>query len=336
MTFSHLPLRRLISALLSFIATAAAAEPSEIRVAQQFGLPYLPLVIAKHQRLIEKNAAAAGLKDLAVTWVRLGGGAAANDALLSGSADFAGAGIAPVLIIHDRTRANLDVRAVAGLDASSAYLNTINPAVKSLRDFGDKDRIAVPSIKVSIQAVWLQIAAEKLWGPGQEGRLDRLTVALPHPEATAALLSGKSEVTAHFATAPFSFRQLADPKVRKVTTSEEILGGPASNTFVFTTSKFRTANPKAYRAVFDAVREAQDLIARDPAAAARIFADEEQGGKNVEDVLKILADPATRYSLAPLNTYKIADFLARTGTLKAKPASWKDYTFPELHGLAGS
>lgn len=312
------------------------AEISELKIARQFGLPYLPLIVAKNRALIEKHARAAGLEGLKVTWARLGGGGAANDALVSGSVHLVSGGIAPLLLAYDRTRGNLDVRAVAGLDASPAYLNTINPTVKSIGDFGAKDRIAVPSVKVSIQAVWLQIAAEKLWGPGQHGRLDALTVALPHPDATSALLSGKSEITAHFATSPFSFRQLADPKVRRVTTSEEILGGPSSNTFLFGTSKFRDDNPKAYRAVVDGLREAHELIAKDPGEAARIFAEEEQGGKNVDDVRRILADPATRYSLAPLNTYRIADFLARVGTLKAKPGSWKDYTFPELHGLAGS
>ena len=65
--------------------------------------------------------------------------------------------------------------------------------------FSDKDRIAMPAVKVSIQAVTLQMAAEQEFGQGQHGRLDHLTVSMSHPDATAALLSGRSEVTGRLA-----------------------------------------------------------------------------------------------------------------------------------------
>src|ERR1700691_2821527 len=69
----------------------ASAEISEVRIAQQYGLTYLPLIVARNQQLIEKEAQAAGIKNLTVTWVRLGGGAAMSDALLTGSIEFASA-----------------------------------------------------------------------------------------------------------------------------------------------------------------------------------------------------------------------------------------------------
>jgi NitT/TauT family transport system substrate-binding protein len=319
---------------LASITTPARAEVSEVRIALQFGLPYLPLIVARNQKLIEKHAQALGVSALNVTWARLGGGSAANDAVLSGSVDFASAGIAPLLLLWDRTRGGLEVKAVAGLDASAAFLNSSNPAIKSIKDFTDKDRIAVPAVKVSIQAVWLQIAAEQAFGQGQHDRLDSFTVALAHPDATVALLSGKSEISAHFATAPFNYQQLADPKIHRVTTSDEILGGPSSNSFLFTTAKFRSANPKVYKAVFEAVRQAQDFIAKNPTEAARIFVAEEQSKLGAREIERILAEPTSRYSLSPLNTDKVASFLYRVGTLKNKPGSWRDYTFPELHSLA--
>ncbi len=324
--------------LAAFIGNTSSvhAEVSEVRLTQQFGLPYLPLVVARNQKLIEKNAEAQRLGALKVTWVRLGGGSVSNDALLSGSVDFVSAGLSPLLVIYDRTKGNLGVKAVAGLDSSAAFLNTTNANVKSIKDFGDKDRIALPAAKVSIQAVWIQIAAEQAFGVGQHGKLDPLTVTLPHPEAMVALLSGKSEITAHFAVAPFNYQQLNDARIRRITTSDEILGGPSSNTFLFTTSKFRGENPKVYKAVFDAVRQAHEFIARNPAEAAKIFVSEEQSSLSAEAVQKILAEPTNRYSLTPLNTMKIADFLTKIGTLKTKPTSWKEYTFPELHSLPGS
>ncbi len=46
--------------------------------------------------------------------------------------------------------------------------------------------------------------------------------------------------------------------------------------------------------------------------------------------------PATEYSTTPFNTMKFADHMSKVGTLKTKPASWKDYFFPESYALPGS
>ena len=51
---------------------------------------------------------------------------------------------------------------------------------------------------------------------------------------------------------------------------------------------------------------------------------------------KIVAGPQVRWTMTPENTMKYADFMAEVGTLKAKPESWKDYFFPEIHGEKGS
>lgn len=316
-------------------APARAQEAGEIRIVRQFGLTYLPLIVAKSEKLIEKRAAAQGLRDLRVTWIQVGGGAAANDALLSGSAEFVSAGLGPFLTAWDRTRGNLDVRGVAALDASAVFLNTNNPRVAKLEDFGDNDRIALPAVRVSHQAVLLQMAAEKIWGPGQHTRLDRLTVALAHPDASAALQSG-TEVTAHFGNAPFGFEQLKNPKIRRVLTSDDILDGPSTVTSLYTTGKFRAQNPKIYAAVLAALRDAQELIATNRARAADIYIAEE--GKTLDPAAlgAILADPLTRYNLSPVNTYKFADFMFRTGALRVRPDSWRDYYFPELHERPGS
>ncbi|MEL3888757.1 ABC transporter substrate-binding protein [Ferrovibrio sp. MS7] len=321
---------------LGLAAPAVRAETKEIRIAQQFGLAYLPLIIVKNQNLIEKHLTKHGLPPATVTWARLSGGTAANDALLTGSVDYVAAGIAPLLILWDKSRGNLDVRAIGGLDASSTFLNTNNPNVKTLRDFTDKDRIALPAVKSSIQAVMLQIAVEKEFGIGQHERLDKLTVTLPHPDATVALLGGKSEITGHFTTPPFNHQQLEQQGIRRVTSSYEIFGGPTTVTSVYATGKFRAANPKTFQAVFDAFKEGHELIARDPDAAAKIFIEEEKSKLGAEWVQKLLRDPTIKYTLTPQNTQKIADFLYRVGTVKNKPETWRDYFFADLHDQQGS
>src|SRR3954466_8971537 len=62
-------------------------------------------------------------------------------------------------------------------------LLTNKPTIKSIKDFGENDRIALPSIKVSIQAIVLAMGVEKAFGPGKWNALDNIEVAMAHPEA---------------------------------------------------------------------------------------------------------------------------------------------------------
>ncbi|KAF1023361.1 MAG: hypothetical protein GAK30_00564 [Paracidovorax wautersii] len=335
--------RRLLQGALTVLATSALwvaqpahAETGTVRIAKQFGLPYLPLIVAQDQGLIEKHAQALGVAPLQVEWVQLASGTGVTEALLAGAVDFTGGGIGPLLLLWDRTQGKLGVKAVAGLDGSTAFLTSNNPAVKTVADFTEKDRIALPGVKVSAQAQWLQLAASRIWGIENYTRLDHLTVSLPHPDATAALIGGKSEITANFAVAPFAYQQIASPNVHVVTTSDEILGGPATNTFLYGTTAFRNANPQVFKAVFEAVREAHQRIAADKAEAARAYVRVTQSKQTPEEILAILNNPAQRAVLAARGTYAQAEFLNRIGTLKTKPVSWKDYVFPELQALEGS
>jgi len=325
-----------VAVTLAFPAAPLRAEISEVRIAQQFGLTYLPLIVARSEKLIEKRAEAAGLSGLKVSWVRLGGGASMNEALLTGSVEFASAGLGPLLTLWDKTRGNLGVRGVIALDASAVFLNVNRPDLKTIADLKDTDRIGLPTVKISHQAILLQMAAEKAFGTAQFDRLDKLTVTLAHPDAYAALVSGKTEITGHFGNAPFIYQELEKPGIHKLLSSEDVIGGLGTVTSIFTTAKVRGDNPKVYRAVFDAMRDAQDLIEKDKARAARIYIEEEKGPLNAGEIQKLLELPSARYSSAPLNTEKFADFMVRTGALKTKPDSWRDYYFPELHELQGS
>src|SRR5690349_20591589 len=90
--------------------------------------------------LVEKHAKEAGLGNVTAAFTPLGSPSAVNDALLSGSAEFAAAGIPPFLILWDKTRKSADMRALAALNSQPAYLNTNKPDVKSLKDFTSSDR----------------------------------------------------------------------------------------------------------------------------------------------------------------------------------------------------
>jgi NitT/TauT family transport system substrate-binding protein len=43
-----------------------------------------------------------------------------------------------------------------------------------------------------------------------------------------------------------------------------------------------------------------------------------------------------QFTLVPNNTTKYSDFMYKVGSIKKKPASWKDLFFPEIHGVQGS
>ena len=319
---------------IALAAPALRAETSEIKVAQQYGIGYLPLMLMEEQKLIEKHARAAGI-DVRVGWARFAGGNVMNDALLSNSMQFASGGVAPFLTLWTRTKGNLDVKAVSAINSMPLFLNTRNPNVKTLKDFTEKDKIALPAVKVSIQAVTLQMAAEKAFGEGQHTKLDALTVSLAHPDAQVALLSGASEITAHFGSPPFQYQQLEKPGIRTVVNSYDVLGGPATFNVVWTTSKFRNENPKLYDAFVKALDEATALINSDKKAAAEAYLRISKDKDTVADILAMLNDPAIVYTTTPQNVMKYVDFMAKVGAIKVKPDSWKDLFFPNIHGAAG-
>ena len=263
-------LRGALVAVVALLALPLHAELAEIKVAQQYGISYLPLMLMEEQKLIEKHAKAAGV-DVKVGWAKFAGGNVMNDALLSSSLQFASGGVGPLVTLWARTRGNLDVKAVSAINSMPLYLNTRNPNVKTIKDFTEKDKIALPAVKVSIQAVTLQMAAEKAFGEGQQGKLDALTVSLSHPDAQVALLSGASEITAHFSSPPFQYQQLEKPGIHTVLSSYDVLGGPATFNVVWTTSKFRGENPKLYDAFVKALDEATAIINKDKKAAAEAY-----------------------------------------------------------------
>lgn len=318
------------------LSAPAGAEVTEVRLAQQFGVNYLPLIIMKKHRLIEKHAQATGLGAIKATWAQFGSGAAMNDALLSGNLDFASGGVGPLLKIWDRSIGQFDVKGVASLGSMPLYLTTINPSVTSIRDFTKKDKIALPAVRTSIQAIVLQMATAKTYGEANFGRLDDITVSMKHPDAMAAMLNRAGEISAHFANSPFQEQELQSAGVRKVLSSYEVLGGPSTLNSLYATAKFRDDNPKMYRAVLAALKEAIEIINRDKRAAAQTYVEEERSSLTPDFVYKILADPEFVVTSTPQGIMKYADFMHRVKAIKTRPASWKDVYFSEIHGESGN
>lgn len=319
----------------SLWSPGAEAQVKTVRLAKQFGISYLPLTIMEDKKLLEEQAQKLGV-EVKTEWLQLSAGSPMNEALISGNLDFASGGVGPLLTIWSRTRANLKVKGVAAINSMPIWLTTINPDVKTIKDFTEKDRIALPAVKVSIQAVTLQMAAEQAFGPGQHGRLDTLTVSMSHPDGMAAMMSGRSEVTGHFTSAPFQYQELADPRVRKVVDSYDVLGGPHTFNVVWASTRFRDENPKIVEAFVAALDEAVKFINQNRKEAAEIWVRAENSRMPAAEAERIIRLPENEWTMTPKKVMAYADFMSRNGLIPARPESWKDLFFPEVHGLPGS
>ena len=326
----------LLATALAFgiTATGAHAEGS-ISIAQQFGIGYLILDVVQDQKLIEKHGKAQGL-DIRVEWNQISGATAMNEALLAGSLDVVSAGVPPMLTLWDRTRGRQNVKAIASLGSLPNYLITNNPKVKTLKDLGEKDRIAVPAAGTGFQSRTLQIETARVFGKDDFKRFDNISVSLPHPEATAALLAGGSEINTHFSSAPFYYQALENRNVHKVLSSYDILGGPATFNVLYTTQKFHDENPKTYRAFYAALVEAAQIVKADKARAADTFIRVQKSKLSPDFVRRIVEDPENDFTISPYRTAVYADELHKLGVLKNRAASWKDYFFEEAYAQPGS
>src|ERR1051325_2561258 len=263
----------LVAVLATFcLVTQASAQTPEIRLAQQFSMGYLQLNVMEHEKLIEKHAAALGIPDAKVSWFKFNGPTAVNEALISGNVDIGSGGVPGLLVLWARTKGTpQEVRGISALSSQLFLLNTKDPNIKGIADFKDSDRIAVPAVKSSVQALTLQMAAAKAWGAKDFEKLDHLTVSMTPPDATVALLKGGAQITAAFSVPPFQNQQLEDPAVHTVLNSFDAMGGSHTFTAIWCSAKFRDGNPKMYQAFVAALKEATEILNKDKQKGANYW-----------------------------------------------------------------
>ena len=318
---------------LSVVGTASA-ETDTVKVAQQFGLLYVPLHVVMDQGLIQKHAKSMGLKVPNIKMFKISGGANINKALLAGTIDFGAHGVGPMLKLWGKSKGRY--KGAITIADMPLKLNSNDPSVKTVEDYLKvKDlKIATPAAKVSIQAVTLQMFTAKKWGDPE--KLDHLVVSMKHPIALAALLSGGQTVKSHFATLPYSYQELKSGKVHNVITSYDIMGGQHSVLTMSIAEKFEKDNPKTYKAVIAAYLEAFDWIKANPKKAADTFIKYTKSKMNPADVVALLKDKSEiEFSEIPKHTMKYGNFLAKIGDIP-QPKSWKDYYMSNNHKYNGS
>jgi NitT/TauT family transport system substrate-binding protein len=314
----------------------AHAEVSELKVTKQPGALFAPTILMEQHKLVEKHAAAMGLgNDFKVNWLTLSSGGAATDGLLAGSVDIVTSGTTNMLLLWGKT--NGDVKTITGVSGLPFKLVTRNPNIKTIKDYTPADRIALPTVRVSIQAMTLGIALQKTYGDDKANeRLLANQVQMGHPDATAAMLNPVHEVTSHFSASPFQEMLLRNPGYHVVLESRDALGGSAHIALSFATTKFYEANPKVVRAYLAAVDEATAMVRNNPKEAAETYLAVTKEKLTPDDLVKIFTQPGAIYQANPVRTMVYAEYMYKAGFIKLEPKSWKDYFFPLIHDREGS
>lgn len=326
----------LLALSLCLTPGSASAETDTVRVAMPYGLVYLPVYIVAERQLIQKHAKAAGLGDIKLTVRNMASGPVTSDLILAGDADIGMGGWGPAFVLWDKTRGAQKVRAIMPLSSSPIVMLSVDPRIKSLRDFREGDRIGISAIKVTDQAVTLQMAAAKEWGWDQRFRLDPLTISISNPDGMAALLSGGSEIKNHFTIVPFSVLEEESGKTHRVMTSDDYLTPGSSGTLMYTSAAFHDPNPKLYAAVVAAFKEGIAFISQDPTAAAEIYHKREPQKRDIAWIEGIIRDPKRiTYSGTARGLKEHADFMAAIGTLKNKPETWRDLFWDNMKDQDG-
>jgi NitT/TauT family transport system substrate-binding protein len=305
----------------------ADADPNEVTIGGVYGLASLPVYVAMELHLVEAQAKALGLPDVKASFRIVSGGANAADLLVSSNVDVAAASITNMMVLWDKTRSlkQKSIRGMMPLADSPVFLITTDPTINSLRDFKDTDRIAVTNVKVSIQSIILAMAAAKEFGWEQRFKFDPRSVAMPHEDGMAALLSGGGEVKTQAAQLPFSVIEMESGKAHLLLTSTDVLDGPHNIAVAVTTDQFRSERPKLYAAVVAAFQQAIDFINENKRAAAEIYVKYEPQKNGVDWIYNILQKPELiNFTSTPHGNEKIADFMFKTKLLRNRPESWKD------------
>jgi NitT/TauT family transport system substrate-binding protein len=290
--------RRALASLTG--AAGLLAAPSILRAesalkvvfVQQRGLLYLPVDIMVTGGILQKEASKLGLGKVEASATALSGPGPVLDALLSGAADYGTAALPSLLTVWEKTRGSVnEVKAVGTVSNGAMTLYTINPNVNSIADFTEKDRIAVPTVRLSFNSMMLQMAAEQQWN--DPFRLDHLTVALGHPDAVVALSAGygKATVTAHIAVQPYTGRGLRLSGAHVVTDSRIVFGGPLTQITLLATKRTRDKNPVLFTAIANALDQSIRVANADKRAAAALWKDAQKAPEDIAELVAQLDDP---------------------------------------------
>ena len=330
--------KRLVGLLLAVAAVLAGCQPARavgrggesatgqvLRINIQAGLAHAPLLVMQSRRLLERR-----VPGLSIEWKTISQPDLVYDALASGGLDIATG--SPTAFLLGRER-GLSVRVLAGVSELPVTVISGRAGVRSLRDLGAEDRIAVPSPDSHERTILRMAALREL---GDARALDRLIVSRPHVEALSALLAGR-ELAAQVLVPPVLDRALASPGVRRLVEGAEVIGGASPYLLAFSTTAARSERPELFAALVDALREADRLALEEPAETMRLqaegaLAEGEEPRPAAAATARGLDRGDVRFSTAVRGLTRVAEFLRHAGQLERSSTAWHDLVFDDVEG----
>jgi NitT/TauT family transport system substrate-binding protein len=323
---------------MSALASPAvrAQAPLSVAFVQQRGLLYLPVDMMVSGGVLQKEADKLGLGKIDASVTTLSGPGPVIDTILSGAADYGTAALPSLVTLWEKTRGRAsEVRAVGTVSNGAMTLYTINPDIKTFADFTETDRIAVPTVGLSFNAMMLQMAAEQQWKDPH--RLDHLTVSLGHPDAVAALSAGygKAIITAHVGVQPYTEQGLRLPGAHVVADSRQVFGGTITQITLLATKATKEKNPLLFKAVANALEEAIKVANADKRAAAMLWKQAQNAPDSIDSIVHLLDDPGFEFTSQPHRIAYFTAFLNRIGSMKTVLGDWKELFWETAYDLKG-
>jgi NitT/TauT family transport system substrate-binding protein len=323
-----------VSALAS--PAVRAQTPLSVTFVQQRGLLYLPVDMMVSGGVLQKEADKLGLGKIDASVTTLSGPGPVIDTILSGAADYGTAALPSLVTLWEKTRGRAsEVRAVGTVSNGAMTLYTINPNIKTFANFTETDRIAVPTVGLSFNAMMLQMAAEQQWKDPH--RLDHLTVSLGHPDAVAALSAGygKAIITAHVGVQPYTEQGLRLPGAHVVADSRQVFGGTITQITLLATKATKEKNPLLFKAVANALEEAIRVANADKHAAAMLWKQAQNAPDSIDSIVHLLDDPGFEFTSQPHRIAYFTAFLNRIGSMKTVLGDWKELFWETAYDQKG-
>jgi len=311
----------LVGGLFLGVLGLAQEAPSRVVIAYQPGIGYTNLIVVKYQRLLEKR-----FPNTTFEWRILASGAAIRDGMIAGQIQVGAGGIGPFLVGWDR---GVGWKLLTSLNRMDLWLVTLNPAIRSLKDFRPGMKIGLPAPD-SIQAVVLRKGAQiHLRNPRA---LDANMVAVAHPDGVRLLQAG--QLAAHLSAPPFQFQEV-EMGGRIILGSFELFGEHTFNS-VFVMESFYNQYPRFAQFLYEAIQEATQFINANPREVARILSEEDGGRVPPETYLKWLTVPGVKFQTVPSGFLRFAAFMREIGLISKVPRSIEDLVLPTLAGKGGN
>ena len=278
-------------------------DAAKLTIVQQYGMAYAPLKVIQEKGLIEENYDG----DVEVNFQTLNSGASINDAFVAGDVDVGLMGVAPA--ITGSLNEGVPYKICTNVSAQPHRLMTNDPNIKTLKDIGEKDQIALVNIG-SIQHILLAMAAKEQLGDAHA--LDNNIAAMAHPDGMTALLNGS--VKCQLTTSPFVFKEAEEEGISEVEAIESVW--PEGNSFIVAVAStdLHDNNPELYDAVLAAFNDAIAFMNDDPEAAAEMLCGDED--VDAATYLEWLNDPACSYSTNLTGVSTMAKFMTEEGFLE--------------------